>query len=98
MTATTDRPPLTDRQRAVLRFVVQFWGEKGCAPALREIMAAFGWASPNAAVAHLEALAAKGWLQWDRGPGGSGTKARGVVVPELLAAAKAAAGAYLETF
>lgn len=95
MTAT-DRQPLTDRQRAVLREIVRHWGERGCSPTVRELCVVCGIRSPNGVAVHLLALAAKGWIRWAPAREGKKSKARGIDVPELLAAAKAAADTYLE--
>jgi SOS-response transcriptional repressor LexA len=94
----TEREPLTDKQRAVLVQIVTLWGTYGTSPTLRELSAALGFSGgqPNAVSGHLKALARKGWIVWERSPRGTAAKSRGIVVTELLAAAQAAARAYLE--
>lgn len=54
---------LTDRQRQVLDFLRQQIDATGLPPTISELMAAFGWASPNAAAKHLDALIAKGAIE-----------------------------------
>lgn len=51
---------LTTRQAEILAFVRDYAGEHGMPPTRAEIMAAFGFASPNAAQTHLRALARRG--------------------------------------
>jgi repressor LexA len=58
-----DKSSLTDRQQAVLDFVLDQQRQHGRYPTLREICAHFGFASPFAATRHLQALEAKGALQ-----------------------------------
>jgi SOS-response transcriptional repressor LexA len=59
---TSDRP-LTGRQREVLRFLVEE-ARAGRAPSVRDITEHFGAASPSGMLAHLRALAARGYLAW----------------------------------
>ncbi|MEW6693985.1 MAG: transcriptional repressor LexA [Pseudomonadota bacterium] len=91
--ARTQRPPepasapadgLTARQREVLAFIAASVRERGAPPTRAEIAQAFGFRSPNAAEAHLRALARKGVVQLLEG------SARGI---RLLAPAAAAADA-----
>lgn len=65
---------LTSRQEAVLSFVRDFRRDKGYPPTRREIAAALGFKSQNAAEEHLVALAKKGVLRLERGI------SRGIVV------------------
>lgn len=51
---------LTARQQQVLDFIQRRQDSGGLAPTLREIAAHFGFRSPNAATAHVQALCAKG--------------------------------------
>ncbi|RMX07923.1 transcriptional repressor LexA [Corticibacter populi] len=51
---------LTPRQQQVLDFLRQQIQTTGLPPSMAELMAAFGWSSPNGAAKHLQALAAKG--------------------------------------
>jgi repressor LexA len=51
---------LTERQQAVLDFIRTHQTTKGVPPSSREIQRHFGFASQNAAVCHLRALAHKG--------------------------------------
>lgn len=50
----------TDRQGDVLLFINQHRQKNQCNPTMHEIASEFGWASPNAAHAHIEALKKKG--------------------------------------
>lgn len=54
-------PPLTAKQQAVLDFIVE--RSTVTSPTSREIAAAFGWNSPHAATAHLDALEKKGRIR-----------------------------------
>jgi repressor LexA len=63
---------LTPRQAAVLDFIRA--NTLPASPTSREIAAAFGWSSPNAATVHLVALEKKGLIR--RTPG----KARNIEV------------------
>ena len=54
---------LTKRQGQVLQFIRGKQGSEGLAPTLREIAAHFRFRSPNAALAHVQALLAKGVLK-----------------------------------
>lgn len=54
---------LTERQAAVLAFVRAYIFERGMPPTRAEIVAHFGYASPNAAQAHLRALARRGAIE-----------------------------------
>ena len=57
--------PLTDRQREVLTFVTDFAERRGYCCSVREVMAAIGCASPNAAMCHLLPLRKKGYVTWE---------------------------------
>jgi len=67
--------PLTDRQQQVLDFIQAHHRQHGVAPALREIQAHFGLASPFGIQRHVDALIAKGALRRLEG------KARGLLLP-----------------
>lgn len=54
---------LTPRQREVLDFIAGHVRDRGVPPTRAEIARAFGFRSPNAAEAHLRALARKGAVQ-----------------------------------
>lgn len=58
-----DRKPLTDRQRAILAFLVEHLCEHQRMPSLREICARFGIASTNGVSDTLRALARKGYVE-----------------------------------
>src|ERR1700674_5458995 len=54
---------LTDRQRQILEFIRRKQDSESLTPTLREIAAHFRFSSPNAALAHVQALLAKGFLK-----------------------------------
>jgi repressor LexA len=54
---------LTRRQRQVLNFIQEKQDTEGWTPTFREIAAHFRFGSPNAALAHVQALSAKGFLK-----------------------------------
>lgn len=54
---------LTHRQQQVLDYLRRHIDATGLPPTIPELMAAFGWASPNAAAKHLDALIAKGAIE-----------------------------------
>lgn len=58
---------LTPRQREILDFIRSAVENGGAPPTRAEICAAFGFSSPNAAEAHLKALAKKGAIQMEPG-------------------------------
>src|SRR5690606_1012107 len=67
---------LTTRQRAILEFVRERIAADGMPPTWAEIAAAFGFRQTRAAQKHLQAIAAKGYLELLPG------KARGIRLPE----------------
>jgi repressor LexA len=69
---------LTPRQQEILDFVRATVEESGAPPTRLEICAAFGFASPNAAEAHLKALAKKGAILLEAG------SSRGIRLAESL--------------
>ncbi|HEY5913954.1 MAG TPA: transcriptional repressor LexA [Verrucomicrobiae bacterium] len=54
---------LTDRQRQILEFIKRKQTTDGLVPTLRDIAAHFRFHSPNAALCHVQALLAKGFLK-----------------------------------
>lgn len=54
---------LTEKQEAILDYVRQVQAERGFPPSTREIQRHFGYASQNAAMSHLRALAQKGQIE-----------------------------------
>jgi repressor LexA len=64
---TTARPirPITERQREIYRWIVQYIADNGYSPTVRELCLAFGFESVNGAVCHLEPLRKKGYLTWN---------------------------------
>jgi SOS-response transcriptional repressor LexA len=63
MITTTPSTPPTERQAAVLDYIVRSMREHGRPPTVREISAEFGWNSPNGAMTHLLGLVRKGKLR-----------------------------------
>ena len=64
---TTEPQPITDRQRKVLDFVRDFRDKRGYCCTVREIMRAFGMASPQGVMCHLHPLRRKGYVAWEDG-------------------------------
>jgi len=59
---------LTERQKAILDFIVDFRRREGCSPSIPEIQKAFDIRSPNGVAGHLLALEVKGHIRRaDRG-------------------------------
>lgn len=54
---------LTKRQQQVLDYLREQIDASGLPPTLHELMDAFGWASPNSAAKHLDALVAAGAIE-----------------------------------
>jgi len=54
---------LTKRQKEILAFIESFLDRHGYSPSLEEIGAHFGFASPNAAFKHLQALEKRGFIR-----------------------------------
>ncbi|MGA0207595.1 MAG: hypothetical protein ACO3LT_07370 [Ilumatobacteraceae bacterium] len=66
-TATIEKDPpgaITDRQRAVYDWVVDYCETNGYSPTIREVRLAFGLQSNNGVMCHLIPLRKKGWLTW----------------------------------
>ncbi len=60
-----DGSDLTQRQRAILDFIVASVEQRGYPPAVREIGQAVGLASPSTVHAHLQTLEDRGYLRRD---------------------------------
>ncbi|MFW5815502.1 MAG: transcriptional repressor LexA [Wenzhouxiangella sp.] len=75
---------LTARQREILDFIEQQVRERGLPPTRADIVAHFGFASPNAAQCHLRALARHGAIELRP------HQARGIIPAGLESAAPAA--------
>jgi repressor LexA len=54
---------LTDRQKSILDFILDFRRRQGCSPSIPELQKAFGIRSPNGVVGHLLALETKGYIR-----------------------------------
>jgi repressor LexA len=54
---------LTERQKSILDFILEFRRVHGCSPSIPEIQKSFGIRSPNGVVGHLLALEAKGFIR-----------------------------------
>jgi SOS-response transcriptional repressor LexA len=57
-----DTPPLTDIQTGLVRYLYETARDLGYQPSTRDMMARFGWSSPNGAHCHLRAMHRKGWI------------------------------------
>lgn len=88
--APTSEPRLTPRQRQILQLIMHAIARDGAPPTRAEIAAEFGFKSPNAAEAHLRALARKGMIELvsatSRGirVRSAATRALGVAAPALV--------------
>jgi repressor LexA len=83
MTPSSSDEDLTDRQRAILEFIVEQQRDRGYPPSVREIGEAVGLTSPSTVHSHLATLQRRGFLQrdptkpraievrWDPASGGS---------------------------
>ena len=58
---------ITHTQQQILDYLRLSIRENGYPPTVREIQSEFHWASPNAAATHLQALKAKGFIEWRPG-------------------------------
>lgn len=56
---------LTDRQAAILNFIIDFAEERGYPPTIPEIQREFGIKSPNGVNNHIKALTRKGYIKRD---------------------------------
>ena len=54
---------LTERQKSILDFIVEFRRRQGCSPSIPEIQKAFSIRSPNGVAGHLLALESKGYIR-----------------------------------
>lgn len=72
---------LTQRQTEILAFIRRYAAAEGMPPTRAEIMAAFGFASPNAAQSHLRALARRGVIELTGGTS-RGIRLRAETAPE----------------
>jgi len=54
---------LTERQKQILDYIVDFRRGQGCSPSIPEIQREFGFRSPNAVTGHLLALESKGVIR-----------------------------------
>lgn len=61
--APTQRTPLTERQKRVYVFIIDYFITNLHPPGLREIVKHFGWGSTQAADCHVRAMVKKGWLK-----------------------------------
>ena len=62
---TTSRPPLTKRQKRILRVIQDSIAERGYPPSMREVGAAVDLSSPSSVAHQMRALADKGYLHRD---------------------------------
>jgi repressor LexA len=54
---------LTERQKAIFDYIMDFRRRYGCSPSIPEIQKAFSIRSPNGVTCHLRALEAKGFIR-----------------------------------
>ena len=54
---------LTERQKSILDFILDFRRRQGCSPSIPELQKAFGIRSPNGVAGHLLALETKGYIR-----------------------------------
>lgn len=73
---------ITPRQQQIFDFILASLREEGVIPSVREICEAFGFASTNAVVCHLDALAKKGFISRRPGAARSIEIAPDFLVPE----------------
>lgn len=85
---TTPDTPTTERQRAVLRAIAEHYAEHGTTPTVRELCRLTGITTTNGIKSHLRALAKRGLILL------AGKPARGVSIPAIAAATRAAAAEY----
>ena len=64
MTTTMPLRPITKRQREIWQFVVSYHARNRIGCGVRDVMAAFGFASPQGALCHLVPLRSRGWVEW----------------------------------
>lgn len=72
LTYTWRMENLTDKQRAVLKFIEKYQMEFGRSPTLREMREHFKVSSDNSILKHLKALEVKGYIHKDDTPRGIG--------------------------
>lgn len=82
---SAERHPLTAKQAEVYWSIVRHYSDDGGYPSIRELCRVLKISSTNGVIAHIKALAKKGWIVWDRT-----TKSRGIRIPELVEAARRA--------
>ena len=54
---------LTERQREIYQYIVDYRREHGCSPSIPEMQRQFKMASPNGVAGHLQALEARGYIR-----------------------------------
>ena len=67
MSATTERSAITQRQQEIFEFIKSFRDDNGYCVSLQELCDAFGYASKNAVMCHLNPLRRRGWVTWNDG-------------------------------
>jgi repressor LexA len=83
----SDRPELTDKQKAIYDYIREHIETKGFPPAIRDICGEFGISSPNGVMCHLKALETKGYInriQKHKNKSGR-AQARGITIPGVSA-------------
>lgn len=65
MNQTIERPPLTERQRAIYEHIIEHQRTRGYGITIRELCNAFQIRSVNGVKSHLELIRRKGYLTWE---------------------------------
>ena len=75
---------LTERQKKLLDFIIEYTTANGFPPSIREMASYMGIKSPNGVMTHLRALEKKGYIQR------SESQSRGIVVKGIISSSKKA--------
>lgn len=82
----SERPELTDKQKAIYDYIREHIETKGFPPAIRDICTEFGISSPNGVMCHLKALEAKGYInRIQKHKNNKRAQARGITIPGVSA-------------
>ena len=60
---TTTLAPLTDKQRAIYRYIAKRFVDTRMGVTYRDVQVKFGFGSINGSVTHVKALHRKGWVE-----------------------------------
>jgi repressor LexA len=82
----SERPELTDKQKAIYAYIREHIETKGFPPAIRDICTEFGISSPNGVMCHLKALESKGYIhRIQKHKNNKRAQARGITIPGVSA-------------